>query len=165
MFTNQDIIAIVFRLINFIALIGIGFFVFKKYIMPDLLLSLTRKKENQDFLFAQQAALEKQQLNLDALLKEDSVMCQEFRTKIDVWKKAVALESERHEKEQINTMAMVNKRRAHNAAQHQQKQIQNSVTHAVVIKLEKSLSLYFKNEKHNDEYLSAIVRFMDERTL
>lgn len=165
MFTNQDIIAIVFKLINFIALIGIGFFLFKKYIMPDLILSLTRKKEDQDFLFAQQAALEKQQVNLDTFLKEDSVMCQQFREKIDIWKKAVALESEHYEKERTDTMVMVNKRRAHNAEQYQQSQIQNIVTHAVVIKLEKSLSLYFKNEKHDDEYLNAILRFMDERTL
>src|SRR5438445_13626783 len=112
MFTNQEIIAVIFRLINFIALIGIGFFLFKKYILPDLHASIIRKKEDQNALSAQQTTLEKQQLHLDALLKEDSLLCAEFRLKIDKWKKAVTLESESHEKEHHKSLIASNKRTA-----------------------------------------------------
>lgn len=165
MFTNQDIIAIVFRLINFVALIGIGFFLFKKHILPDLLLSLTRKKENQDFLSAQQASFEKQQFHLDVLLKEDALMCQDFRTKIDIWKKAVALESDYHQKERNNIMATVKQRLAHNALQQEHSRVQNIVIHNVAIDLEKSLSAHFKDQKQGSAYLNSILQFMDEKTV
>lgn len=163
MFTNQEIIAIVFRLINFAALIGGSIFLFKKHVMPNLLLDIAKKKDGQDSLFLQQAILEKQQSNLDALLKEEFLQCQEFRLKIDVWKKNVALEHDYREKERNDTMVLVNKRIAHNALQREQERIHTIVTHAVVTDLEKSLSLYFKDSKQESEYLNSILHFMDER--
>src|SRR5258707_15333633 len=98
MFINQEVIGIFFRLLNFITLIGVGFILFKKYAIPDLLLSIARKQNKQDSLYAQQTMLEKQQHNLDALLKEESLQCQESRSKIDRWKKNVTLEHEYYEK-------------------------------------------------------------------
>ena len=163
MFTNQDIVAIAFRLINFITLIGVIFFLFKKHIMPDLLLNIAKKKEAQDSLFLQQAILEKQQLNLDILLKEESLQCEEFRLKIDEWKKIVTVEYDCREKEHKKTIAIVRKRITRNALQREQSRIQNIVTHAVVTDLEKSLSLHFHDPKQSSEYLNSILHFMDEK--
>lgn len=164
MFTNQDIIAVLFRLINFATLIGIGFFLFKKHIMPDLLASIIRKKEHLDSLSAQQAALEKQQLALDTFLKEDILLCAQFRSKIDTWKKAVALETTNYEKEQTKTLSACNRRASIIALQREHKRVQTIVTHAVINDLKKSLSLHFKEQKQSSDYLNSIITFMNERT-
>jgi len=163
MFTNQEIVAVVFKLINFIALLGIGFFFFKKYIMPDLLASIIRKKETHNALCAQQATLEKQQLHLDTLLKEDSLLYAEFRSKIDEWKKTVAIEAESYQKECNKALIASNKRTATIALQREHNRVQEIVTHAVVIDLKKSLTLHFKNQQQSSEYLNSIFHFMDER--
>jgi hypothetical protein len=163
MFTNQDIIAIVFRLINFTALLGVSLYLFKKHVMPDLLMDIENKKEAENSLFLQQGLLEKQQLNLDILLKEDALQCEKFRLKIDEWKKVVTADYEYREKEHNNMMTIVNKRIAHNAVQREQSRIQNIVTHAVVIDLEKSLSLHFHDSKESSEYLNSILHFMNEK--
>ena len=165
MFTNQTIIAIVFRLINFVAVIGIGLFAFKKYLLPNLLLSLIRKKENQDFLFSQQSYLEKQQVHLDTILKEDALMCQDFRSKIDIWKKTVALESDSYEKKRNDIMLVVKQRLTDKTLQQEHDRVQNIVMHGVVTDLEKSLSLYFKDPKQSSAYLNSILQFMDKETL
>ena|SRR5438132_1945966 len=164
MFINQGVIAIFFRLVNFIALISVGFVLFKKYVMPDLLLSIERKKNKQDSLYAQQAALEKEQRNLDELLQEESLQCQDFRAKIDVWKKSVALEHEHYEKKHHDITKAVVKRRAQNALQQQHQQLQALVTHTLVTDVRKSLTHYFQDQYHGDEYLNAIVHFMNERS-
>jgi hypothetical protein len=163
MFTNQDIIAIVFRLINFATLLGISLYLFKKHVMPDLLINIEKKKEAENSLFLQQALLEKQQLNLDILLKEDSLQCEKFRLKIDEWKKVVTADYEYREKEHNNMMVGVNKRIAHNAVQREQSRVQNIVTHAIVTDLEKSLSLHFHDSKESSEYLNSILHFMNEK--
>lgn len=163
MFTNQEIVAVVFKLINFFALIGVSFFLFKKYILPDLLASIIRKKENHNALCAQQATLEKQQLHLDALLKEDSLLCAEFRSKIDEWKKVVTLESESYEKERNKTLIASNERATTIATQREHNRVQKIVTQAVVTDLQKSLTLHFKNQQQSSEYLNSILHFMDER--
>lgn len=163
MFTNQDIIAIVFKLINFAALLGVSLYLFKKHVMPDLLINIEKKKETENSLFLQQALLEKQQLNLDILLKEDSLQCEDFRLKIDEWKKVVTADYEYRQKEHSNMMAVVNKRIAHNAVQREQSRIQSIVNHTVVTDLEKSLSLHFHDSKESSEYLNSILHFMNEK--
>jgi|GEM_PF-1863821 len=163
MFTNQDIIAIIFRLINFAALVGGSLFLFKKHVMPDLLLEIEKKKNAEESLFLQQAILEKQQRALDTLLKKESLQCEQFRLKIDEWKRVVAIEANEREKERNDIMDMVNQRIAHNAAQKEQVRIQKIITKTVVTDLEKSLSSYFKEPQQGTEYLSSILQFMNER--
>ena len=163
MFINQEVVAIFFRLVNFIALITVGFILFKKYILPDLLLSIARKKNKQDSLYTRQSALEKQQYNLDILLKEESLQCEELKAKIDAWKKNVALEQESFGKKCHDIMQAVVKRRAHNAVQHERQQLQAAVTRVLATDIEKSLGHYFKDPQHGDEYLNSILHFMNER--
>ncbi len=163
MFISQEVIAIFFRLINFITLIGIGFILFKKYVMPDLILSIARKQNKQDSLYAQQIILERQQRNLDELLKEESLQCQEFRSKIDVWKKNVTLEHECYEKKRNDIIQTIIKRRAHDALQQERQHLQVVVTHTLVADLQKSLVHYFQDQKHGDEYLNSMLHFMNER--
>ena len=163
MFTNQEIIAILFKFINFFALIGVGLFLFKKHILPDLMLSIATKKEAQESLYAQQAMLEKQQYNLDIFLKEDALKCTDFRANIDTWKKVVDLEHLEYEKKYNIIAAAINQRNMHKALQQENKRIQHLVTHGVVHKIQQSLSLYFKDQKKSAEYLHAILQFMDEK--
>ncbi len=163
MFSNQDIIVIAFKLINFAALIGVGFFLFKKHVLPDLLLSIARKKNKQDSLFLQQTNLEKQQFNLDIQLKEDAAQCEAFRAKIDEWKKVVAQQHNQLTKEHEYMVVLVRKRMEHTATQREQKRIQKIVAHAVVAQLQKSLSQYFEKPQESSEYLNSIIDFMNER--
>ena len=163
MFTNQNIVAILFRLINFIALLGVGFFLFKKYILPNLLASIIRKKEHQTSLSEQQTVLEKQQLALDAFLKEDFLLCAEFRSKIDEWKQVITLESEFHEKERNKILIASKKRAATVAIQRECNRVQKIVTQSIVINLKKSLSFHFKDKQQNSEYLGVIFNFMNEK--
>ena len=165
MFINQDIVAVVFRLINFVALIGVAFFLFKKHLMPDLLMSIATKKNDLDYLATQQTALEKQQLNLDALLKEDALMCESFRLKIDEWKKVALAKAELQEKEHKDTINKYNQRIADIALQREQTRVQNIVTHEVTAQLKESLSTHFNGSEKNAEYMNAIIQFMNEKTI
>ncbi|HEX4069111.1 MAG TPA: hypothetical protein VHX42_03360 [Candidatus Babeliales bacterium] len=163
MFSNQDIIVIAFKLINFIAVIGVGYFLFKKYILPDLLLSIARKINKRDSLFVQQTNLEKQQYNLDIVLQEDAAQCENFRTKIDEWKKVITQEHRKLTKEHEQMMTTLRKRTEKTAIQREQKRIQKIVAHTVVKRLHTSLSDYFEKPKNNDVYLNSIIDFMNER--
>ena len=163
MFINQDTVAIAFKLINFFTLIGLSFFLFKKYIKSDLLILIAKRKAAQECLFTQQASLEKQQLDLDALLKEESVLCQNFRSNIDEWKKVVTLEQDLAKKEYDAALVAHKKRNATIALHQENQRIQTIVSDAVITDLQQSLSQHFKDEKKSTDYLNSILHFMDER--
>jgi len=164
MFNNQEIIAIIFKLINFTALIGLGVIFFKKYIKPDLLTSIIKKKEYLESLSAQQVSLEQQQLNLDAFLKDDAMLCTEFRSKIDKWKMAVSLEADSLKIEQKKALVAYHKRTELITCHQQQQHLQKIVAHAVIKDLKTSLSNDFKDTEQKSDYLNAIINFMDKRT-
>ena len=69
MFINQSFVAITFKFINFIALIGLGSFVFKKYLAADMLSSIAKKETDHRSLVTQQIVLENKQRDLDLLIK------------------------------------------------------------------------------------------------
>jgi len=163
MFINPDVVAIAFRIINFLLLIGLASFIFKKYLKDSLLLLIAQKKSEYNCLLTQQTTLEKQQSELDALLKKELQVCKELRVKIDEWKKIVILEREAKEQQNIRALEALKKRHATIALNKENERVKNIVAQAIVGDLEKSLSLYFEDQKKNTEYLDAIVHFMDER--
>ena len=124
---------------------------------------ITKKKDAHEALFSQQAVLERKQCELDALLKEESLLCEQFRIKIDEWKKTVALESDLREKKHNEYKIIIAERVAQRALHKENSRIQTIVMDSLIPELQESLSHYFNNEKPSVEYLNSIVHFMDEK--
>ncbi|HSC25270.1 MAG TPA: hypothetical protein VLB80_03590 [Candidatus Babeliales bacterium] len=164
-FINQDMIAVLFRFINFIALLGLFAILFKKYIMPDLLLDMAQKKNTINALYDQQATLEKQRVNLDVFLKNEALMCQTFRSSLDEWKKVVALECDSRKKENERIAVGLIKRYTQKIHEKERIRIQNIVTEAVILDLEKYSSHHFADQKNNSNYLNSIIHYMNEKKL
>ncbi|HLJ31948.1 MAG TPA: hypothetical protein VKU36_05915 [Candidatus Babeliales bacterium] len=162
MFTNQEMIAIAFRLINFAAVIGGAVFLFKKYALSDILLDIAHQQNKQDCLYKQQTDLEMQQHTLDILLQKDAQECNTFRARIDMWKKNVALEHMQREQERNKMMQLLAQRLEQQALQKEHYRVQTLVTHAIAHDIEKSLSTYFQDEKHGNDYLNSILQRMNE---
>ncbi len=164
MFINENFVAILFRIINFAAIIGAAIFLFKKYLACDLLCMIAEQKSSQEHLYAQQLSLEKQQTNLDAFLKEEAVLCKDFRAKIDEWKRVTTQEHELAEKADQHNLIASKERTAYITVHREDKRIQTIVAQSVATKVEKSLAHHFNNRHTQDNYLNEIVHFMDERT-
>lgn len=164
MFINEDIVTIIFRLINFFSVIGLGVYLFNKHISSDIWDMIHKKKEVHNALLNQQTTLEKKQSELDTLLKEESLLCEQFRIKIDEWKKAVEIESNLRKKKNNEYKAVIAQRIAERARHKENARIQTIALNSLVPELQKSLSHYFDNKKHSGEYLNSIVQFMDKKT-
>jgi hypothetical protein len=164
MFINEDIIAVMFRVINFITVIVLGFFLFKKHVAADIWHMITTKKEAHEALVNQQAALEHKQSEINTLLQKEALLCTEFRIKIDTWKKAVEEESILLAKKHQEHQAIVTEKMMQRALQKEQTRVQTIVLDSLIPELQESLSRYFKNEPQGTHYINAIVHFMDEKT-
>lgn len=164
MFINQSIVAIVFKLINFFALIGIAYFAFKKYIKADILFSIAQKEADHHLLVTQQAALEHKQQNLNLVIKKEILQCQNFKSKIDEWKRVILEEQDKQEEELNKLLSTLKKRNAEIAVKKENKRLQNDILNTVVADLQRSLSHDFKDHKKSADYLNSIVNFMNERT-
>jgi len=163
MFINQNIVAVIFKLINFFTLIGLVLFLFKKYVKADVLFAIEQKKADHEALLRQQISLENQQRNLDEQVQSESIQCQDFKSKIDEWKRIVIFEQDTHEKNLDVILSAAKQRRTEIARKQENQRIQNHIIDAVTNDLKKSLSHDFSHSKKGNDYLDAIVRFMNEK--
>ena len=163
MFINQSIVAIVFKLINFMMLVGIGFFLFKKYVKQDILSLINKEQENRHALLTQQINLEQQQYALNDLSKKELIECQNFKSKIDEWKKTVLIQELTQQEERNKIIATIKKRHTLITTKKENQHLQNEIVNALIISLEHSLSEHFKNPQEGITYLNTITHFMDER--
>ncbi len=163
MFINQSFVAIIFKFINFFALIALACYAYKKYLKADILSSIEKKETVYQDLLTQQITLENKQRDLDLLLRQETLQCQDFRSKIDEWKKVVILEQEKQEKEHGALVTIIKKRNAEVFLKREQQRIQNNIIDSVTADLEKSLSHDFKNSRIGTDYLNSIMHFMNEK--
>lgn len=163
MFINQSFVAIIFKFINFFALIALACYAYKKYLKADILSSIEKKETDYQDLLTQQITLENKQRDLDLLLRQETLQCQDFRSKIDEWKKVVILEQEKQEKEHGALVTIIKKRNAEVFLKREQQRIQNNIIDSVTADLEKSLSHDFKNSRIGTDYLNSIMHFMNEK--
>lgn len=162
MFINAHIVAIAFRLINFAALMGIIFFVFKKYNV-NLLALISRKENMHQDLLAQQKNLEIQQHDLNALMKKETIQCQNFKSKVDEWKKTVHIENSKKEEEHHKLLVYVKAYRTHIASQKEAQRIQKDTLAAALTTMNTALSDHFKKPHAGTDYLNTVIQFMNER--
>jgi len=163
MFINQSFVAIIFKFINFFAIIALACYAYKKYLKADILASIEKKETDYQYLLTQQISLENKQKDLDLLLKQETLECQDFRSKIDEWKKVVTLEQEKQEQDNKALMTIIKKRNIEVSLKKEHRRIQNNIIDSVTADLEKSLSHDFKNSKLGTDYLNSIVYFMNEK--
>ena len=163
MFTNIPLVAVIFRFINFFALIALGIFFFKRYVLTDILLKIAQKKAYLETLFAQQAMLEKEQLILNEYLKEDAQLCEKFKMKIDEWKSVIIQEHAIQDQEYLRLQETLKQRALNRALYKKETETKKAVIDSVVARLENSLTDYFKDPSYADEYLENILAFMNER--
>ena|SRR5438477_4395206 len=163
MFINQSFVAILFKFINFFAIIAIGYFIYKKYMKADIFFLIAKKETDYQDLFTLQTTLDNKQRDLDLLLKQEAIQCQDLRSKIDAWKKIVTLEQEKQEKEHNTLLAVAKKRTTEVFQKKENQRVQNKIINTVIMDLEKTLSHDFKDSKKGDNYLESIVHFMNEK--
>ena len=163
MFINEEIIATIFKLINFLCVITVGFYLFKKYVAPDIETTITKQVAAQKALQDQQITLENRQCELDATLKEQLLLCEQLKNTIDKWKNFVAIESAVAEKQHTAYKAVIEKKIAQRAVQKEHDRVQGVVINQLIPQLEESLSHFFNKENNNTHYLNSIVHFMNKR--
>src|SRR5204862_2083632 len=147
MFINPRFVAIIFKFINFFAIIGLGLFIFKKYFKTDILFSITKKEMHHQDLLTQQAILKDQQRSLALVQQEEMIQCQNFKSKIDEWKRVVISEQQKQAKEHDALLSIIKKRNTEVALKKENQRLQNNIIDLVVSDLEKSVSNDFKSSQ------------------
>jgi len=159
---DEEIIAFIFKILNFFVLIGLGVYFFKKYALQKITIGIARKESFICGLFNRQQELEQQQYELDQTIAKEKQLCFVLKEKIDLWKhqveKKLKKEQEDREKYAQTVRVRLEKRmKTVVTGQVKEKALQLAVSRARV-----ELKQQFAQEKNSGQFLGWTISWMAE---
>ena len=107
---RAEVVSIVFILINFGVLIGLGIFLFKKYVLSSITLQISKRQQKLADLALQTQLLKEQAKRMDFTIAEQSLVSHGLLQKIDLWKTLVSQSMlEREQKKVERELVLVQK--------------------------------------------------------
>ena len=97
---DEEIIAFTFKILNFLVIIGLGVYFFKKYALQKITIGIARKASFIRGLFDRQQKLEQQQYELDQTIAKEEHLCLVLKKKIDLWRNQVEKKLKEKEEKQ-----------------------------------------------------------------
>jgi len=97
---SEEIIAFIFKILNFFVLIGLGVYFFKKYALQKITIGIARKASFIRGLFDRQQELEQQQYELDQTIAKEEHLCLVLKKKINLWRNQVEKKLKEKQEEQ-----------------------------------------------------------------
>lgn len=157
---NEAIIAITFRLLNFAVLIALFIYIFKKYILPTILIRIGQKEALLRQLFNKQQALEQEQYALGETVAKEAQLCAELKKKVQQWKKEVDQEFAERTKEKTEGIKQLKQKTQQRAQWYGNNKIKKEVLTAATAQAKVSLKKQFADPKKGHNFIQPIIDFM-----
>ncbi len=156
----NEIIDVVFKIINFFVFIGLGIYFFKKFVYQKIIIAIARKESFIQGLFGRQQELEQQQYLLAQAVKQEEQLCFRLKKKIDLWKHCVEkeLKNRQQEQERQAQIVYVNLQKKMNkivASKTERKAYQKAIDSAQI-----ELIQQFSREKNAQHFLTWMFSWM-----
>ena len=163
MFINQVVIAVIFRLINFGIVIGLATYLFRKYGLPIIYDLMAQKDSEKELLLSQQLLLEQKQAELDVLIRQDIILCESLKLKINEWRDAAEKERAIYERDSLKRSEILVIKKRKKSELLAQVHLQKTVATIVLADLQKSLTDRFEKDEAGEAYLDSMVHAINER--
>jgi len=159
---NGEIIAIIFRLINFLILIALGIYCFKKYALELIRADMSSEQEHLDGLKAQAEELQQEKRNLEKGIKEDARACSLLREKITTWHIAAEQELHAFKAEREGRIEIVKARAEKQAQTIELYRRQRIIVPAAIEKAQTLLEKTFASKDRAHSYVQQVIAKMEE---
>lgn len=102
---DESIITIIFRLINFAALAGLFYYIFIKYLLPDINSDIKNHEQKIEIQQESINQLENRSNQLSQQILDQEVLCSQLMQRVEQWRLAFERESE-HKKHDLGELQM-----------------------------------------------------------
>lgn len=151
-----------FKFINFAAFIGLGVYLFKRYLLPSLKKQLHEKKVLLQNLENQKQGIKYQLNNLDQAIEQQRYLAEELKRKIAIWTSSVHANNERALHEQATNQAKID---SNNELKNQRlifEQMNKKLVPKIVAAVKRDLTHEFEQPELINKYMNDILRFIEK---
>lgn len=156
----QEIVIFIFKILNFIVLVGLGGYFFKNRILPKIIIDIARKKSLIQGLFDRQQELEQLHYELGQTIEQEKKHCIALKQRIDLWQYHVEKASKKRKKEQEK-----NRENTYDHLQRRMKiivddKVKKEVFQKAIAGTRLELQEQFSAKQNADQFLSQVISWM-----
>ncbi len=154
---------IIFRILNFIALIAVSAYFFKRYAYPPIRENQNKKKKALIDFEAEKEALAAKQAAIDAHVREQEAVRGVLLERLKAWRdafeheKQVLAHEQNQRREQLNGLMRMREQYAH------QEQIKRAAIPTAVAQAREKLSEQFGDPEHGKQYLANLTTMLEKQ--
>ena len=153
-------IDVFFRIFNFLVLVGLGSFLFYKYLFPTLKSALQIKKNAPLRLQQEVVRLKQEQELLAQQKKEQEVLCKQLYDKVDCWKKAWSEKKQASANNNLKIKAFIKQRRAKQEHNYELTLAYKKIKPVATLLLSQKLAEQFNTSESKKAYTAKIISFL-----
>lgn len=151
-------ITILFRFINFAALLGLFFYLFKRYVKNQAEEKINQKEALLKGLEERGYVLEGKEQQLAERLRIQELQSRTLTERIEEWRAALAIENKKKEQELLHAAGLIEKRIICKDAYLARESLNQMVTEQAVRQAGSQLKQYFSQEDKGRAYVHDIVQ-------
>jgi hypothetical protein len=160
MISTEQIVIIVFRLINLGVVIGLLGYIFKKYVLSTIKNHIAEKNAYVRGLQEQYRSLLYQQEQGLVVAREEALVCEQLKQQVTRWKQVVEKEQQVRSEEKEERKRMFEEHRAHKEQQIALLYVKKQAIPRIIQNVEKELQQRFADEKVGRQYVQTIITRM-----
>lgn len=154
---DESIITIIFRLINFAALVGLFYYMFVKYLLPDIKSDIQLHEQEAEAQKTSIEQLENRNNQLSQKIIDQEILCSKLMQRVEQWRTAFERESEHNNRdlEEIRIKTTHRLKRQQDMMAH--KKIMSIVVPKALEKAEQDEIQYFSQDSAQKDYIREII--------
>jgi type II secretory pathway component PulJ len=159
----EHIIRIGFRFINFAALLGLIWFLFKKYMLPYIKTQMHAQDSQETQLRAMHTLLKKDMRAVEQAIVRDQEEQEYLKERIVLWKKQVDAKFARLKSHRDLRIVLLQKRLAAQIKQIQQNQLNEHVLPNAIKQARAQLAQQFRQTNSQEQFMKELMRSLQSR--
>ncbi|HRN78567.1 MAG TPA: hypothetical protein PLU71_04960 [Candidatus Dependentiae bacterium] len=160
MFPSSYVIAIVFRIINFIVFGVVLVYLFKKYLLDSILQMMAQKDAEKKMLHEEADALQETVKELDSMIEREARECEELKRRVIEWRKRVEQELDEQRVSRQEQAEQIRQTMATKAQHLYQQNLERAALPSALEQAREQLHEKFSEKPAGVQYIKSVVDHM-----
>ena len=161
MFEGETVLSIFFKLLNFGILIGLGVYVFKRYLLPSIGQEIAENQEALQQLQRNNEQLKEDQKKVEARLDEQAALCLSLGSKIERWKLAHDNHLRRQQESCQQLRQKIEKKVAVQEQNLAREMLNKKVLPGAIVQAQELLQKTYESESEGRQYILHVMKYLE----
>lgn len=155
---HEELLSVIFRLVNFGVLLFVCAYFFRRYILPDLQAQMVHEEQESIRIQERHREIEHQEKSVENFSQSQKKLCSLLQEKVNCWHAVYEKTVQHQEQEKKERMTFLQKKIKQQELVFAQKKMLHEITPKAIAVITEKMQKQFASEHHGSAYIDSIIR-------